>query len=157
MSLLLSRTLLIISSIIILIIDQITKLIIVNFILPNQSIKVFSFLNIVNVRNTGAAFGLFQSLGNSIFIIISLIAILIIFFMIIRSKDDTFALSLILGGAMGNLTDRLRLGYVVDFIDFHIRNYHWPAFNIADSVLTIGISLLFVKLVWGIKKEGKNR
>ena len=157
MSLPLSRTLLIISSIIILIIDQITKLVIVNFILPNQSIKVFSFLNIVNVRNTGAAFGLFQSLGNSIFIIISFIAILIIFVMIIRSKDDTFALSLILGGAMGNLTDRLRLGYVVDFIDFHISNYHWPAFNIADSVLTIGISLLFIKLLRDIKKEGKNR
>lgn len=157
MSLLLSRTFLILLSFIVLIIDQATKLIIVNFILPNQSIKVFSFLNIVNLKNTGAAFGLFQSLGNSVFIIISIVAILIVFFMIIKSKDDSFALSLILGGAMGNLTDRLRLGYVVDFIDIHIRNYHWPAFNMADSALTIGISLLFIRLVWDLRKERTKR
>ena len=152
MSLLLSRTLLILFSIVILVIDQVAKMVAVNFILPNQSIRVFTFLNLVNVRNTGAAFGLFQNLGNTIFIGISLVAILIILSLIIRSKEDSIALSLILGGALGNLADRLRLGYVVDFIDLHLGRYHWPAFNLADSALSLGMVLLLFRLFWRTRK-----
>ncbi|HHN65895.1 MAG TPA: signal peptidase II [Nitrospirae bacterium] len=152
MSFLLSRTLVILFSIVILVIDQVAKMVAVNFILPNQSIRVFTFLNLVNVRNTGAAFGLFQNLGNTIFIGISLVAILIILSLIIRSKEDSIALSLILGGALGNLTDRLRLGYVVDFIDLHLGRYHWPAFNLADSALSLGMVLLLFRLFWRTRK-----
>ncbi len=152
MSFLLSRTLVILFSIVILVIDQVAKMVAVNFILPNQSIRVFTFLNLVNVRNTGAAFGLFQNLGNTIFIGISLVAILIILSLIIRSKEDSIALSLILGGALGNLTDRLRLGYVVDFIDLHLGRYHWPAFNLADSALSLGMVLLLFRLFWRMRK-----
>ncbi len=152
MSFLLSRTLVILFSIVILVIDQVAKMVAVNFILPNQSIRVFTFLNLVNVRNTGAAFGLFQNLGNTIFIGISLVAILIILSLIIRSKEDSIALSLILGGALGNLADRLRLGYVVDFIDLHLGRYHWPAFNLADSALSLGMVLLLFRLFWRTRK-----
>ncbi len=152
MSFLLSRTLVILFSIVILVIDQVAKMVAVNFILPNQSIRVFTFLNLVNVRNTGAAFGLFQNLGNTIFIGISLVAILIILSLIIRSRDDSIALSLILGGALGNLADRLRLGYVVDFIDLHLGRYHWPAFNLADSALSLGMVLLLFRLFWRTRK-----
>ncbi len=126
-------------------IDQISKLILVNFLLPYETVPVLPFMNIVNVRNEGAAFGLFQSLGNRFFIVITVVAIVIILYLLIKSKEDSLSLSFIMAGALGNLIDRLRLGYVVDFLDLHIGNYHWPAFNVADASLSIGIGLLFIR------------
>ncbi|RMG73551.1 MAG: signal peptidase II [Nitrospirae bacterium] len=126
--------------------DQATKFVVNAFLKTYESIVVLPFFQIVNVRNTGAAFGLFRGLGNGIFIALSLLAIVIVVAMLLRSRDDHLAYSLILGGAMGNLTDRLLRGYVVDFLDFHLGSHHWPAFNVADSALTIGITLLVVGL-----------
>lgn len=123
--------------------DQITKYMIVTSF-NNDSIEIFPFLNIVNVRNTGAAFGMFRSLGSGFFIIISLAAIIFVVNLIMRNAYNFIGLSLILGGAVGNLIDRLFYGKVVDFIDFSIGNFHWPAFNVADSSLTIGIGIILI-------------
>ena len=109
-------------SLIILVLDQATKLIIVRTIHPYESIAVLPFLQIVNVKNKGAAFGLFQGLGNTFFIIIIFIAVGIISAMIIKGKDDRLSLSFILGGALGNLVDRIRLGYVLILLTSMLAN-----------------------------------
>ncbi len=129
-----------------LVVDQVTKHLVSTRVPPSSPIKVMPFLQIVNVKNTGAAFGILQGLGNSTFVIITTVAIIIVFFIYFKSREDSLSLTLILAGAMGNLIDRLRYGYVVDFIDIHIGRYHWPAFNVSDSLLTIGVFLLFFKL-----------
>jgi signal peptidase II len=123
--------------------DQITKYMIVNSLSPFDSIEVFPFLQIVNVRNTGAAFGSFKNLGSSFFIIASVAAVIFITALLMKRTYSTIGLSLILGGAIGNLIDRIFYGKVVDFIDFFIGSFHWPAFNVADSALTVGIIVIF--------------
>lgn len=131
--------------------DQITKWLVINNIQPyKEIIKINSFLNLVHIRNTGMAFGLFSGKGDLVqvfFIISSLIAVIALSYYHFTSKIfflKTVACSLIIGGALGNLIDRLFYGNVIDFIDFHIGKYHWPAFNIADSVISIGVFLLFL-------------
>jgi signal peptidase II len=124
--------------------DQITKYLTSNYIDPFDPVDLLPFLRLVNVKNVGAAFGLFTSMGNTFFIIITLLAITLIVFLIIREKEGFVGLTLILSGAVGNLIDRAFLGYVRDFIDFHAGGYHWPAFNVADSALTIGVAVLLL-------------
>jgi signal peptidase II len=124
--------------------DQFTKYLIVNALSPYDSIEVFPFLHIVNVRNTGAAFGSFKSLGSSFFIIVAVAAIVFVVYLLMKRAYHTFGLSLILGGAVGNLIDRVLYGQVVDFIDFSVGSYHWPAFNVADSSLTVGIIIILM-------------
>ena len=126
--------------------DYITKKLIEIYVKPHEVINVFPFLRIVNIKNTGAAFGLFANLGNNIFIIISLIAIILIILYLLRTDDEieTLSLSMILGGAIGNLIDRVTISQVIDFIDFFVGKWHWPAFNVADSALTIGIFLFLL-------------
>jgi len=107
------------------------------------------------VRNTGGAFGIFGGekggLGSILFILVSLIAIGSILFLFVRLKEDektlSLSLSLILSGAIGNLIDRLRIGEVVDFLDFYLFSFHWPAFNIADSAICLGIGLMALELL----------
>lgn len=125
--------------------DFITKRMILKWVKPYESIDLLPFLNIVHVKNEGAAFGLFTTLGNSIFVIISIVAIIVIIAYLARIKGnlEIVSISLILGGAIGNLVDRLTIGKVVDFVDFFVGKWHWPAFNVADSALTVGI-LLFL-------------
>lgn len=124
--------------------DQATKYLIVTSFNTYDSVEIFPFLNIVNVRNTGAAFGMFRSLGSGFFIIISLAAIIFVVNLIMKNAYNFIGLSLILGGAAGNLIDRLFYGKVVDFIDFSVGSFHWPAFNVADSSLTIGIGIILI-------------
>ncbi|MDO8746361.1 MAG: signal peptidase II [Thermodesulfovibrionales bacterium] len=138
------------------ILDQGTKYLADKLISPFKPVELLPFLHFVNLRNEGAAFGMFKSFGNNIFIIISLIAIGVIFFMLIKGKEDPFGLSIILGGAIGNLIDRLFRGSVVDFIDVFAGRHHWPAFNVADSALTIGIGLIFIKLFLKKNEEKIN-
>jgi len=134
--------------------DQITKHLSEVYIKVSEEIRILGFLNFVNVRNTGAAFGLFKGLGNLFFIIISVIAIGVIIYLLWKGKDEFIGLLLVLSGAVGNLIDRVFLDYVRDFIDFHIRGLHWPAFNLADSYLTIGIA--YIILVPAIRKKIKR-
>jgi signal peptidase II len=128
--------------------DQFTKYLIVNSLSLYDAIEVFPFLHIVNVRNTGAAFGSFKGLGSSFFIIVAVAAICFVVYLLMKRTYNTFGLSLILGGAVGNLIDRVLYGQVVDFIDFSIGSYHWPAFNVADSALTGGIIIILMTSVF---------
>ncbi|MBF0518490.1 MAG: signal peptidase II [Nitrospirae bacterium] len=132
-------------SLIILLLDQLTKYLITVKLTLYEVVPVVSFFNIVSARNLGSAFSTFQALGNPIFITITLIALVVIVVLLLKShKKETLSYSLILGGAAGNLFDRIVRGSVVDFLDCHIGNYHWPAFNVADSALTIGIFLIIL-------------
>lgn len=135
--------------------DQITKYLVRSYMSPFETIKVFPFLHLVNVRNEGAAFGLFKSFGNNLFIIVSLIAMAFVLYLLIRKSEDRLGLSLILGGAAGNLIDRIAFGNVTDFIDVFAGRLHWPAFNIADSALTVGLIILLASSFLQHKKEGE--
>ncbi len=118
---------------------------------------MWNFLNldIVYVRNRGFIFGILSSSNNKMLLLfISFISILTIMFLIgyllIRGRSDIFysiCLSFIIGGAIGNIWDRITKGYVIDFIDVYIKDCHWPAFNIADSFITIGIILLVIDII----------
>jgi signal peptidase II len=140
----------------VLVLDQWTKSMIVQKLPLHQRVEVIhGFFNIIHVRNTGGAFGIFGGekggLGSVLFVIVSLFAIGVIIYLFMKTREDekTLALSfsLILSGAMGNLIDRLRYGEVIDFLDFHLSTYYWPAFNVADSAICIGIGLLALELV----------
>jgi signal peptidase II len=131
----------------IVLLDQSTKFLVRTYIDPFETIKIMPVLNLINVRNEGAAFGMFKHLGNTFFILISIAAIIFIFWIIITGKENYKLFSLLAGGAIGNLIDRLSLGYVVDFIDISVSGFHWPAFNVADSSLTIGIFLMIIKVI----------
>ena len=128
--------------------DQLTKFLVSNSLGLNQSLSVISgIFSITLVHNRGAAFGIFKN-QLYLFIFTSIIAVTLIYSVLKKNRHNNFyvfSLSLILGGALGNLIDRLFLGYVVDFLDFHI----WPVFNIADSAITSGALLLG----WSILKE----
>ncbi len=138
---------------IILFLDQFSKHFIMTHIgYSDQVVIIPDFFNIVHARNTGGAFGILASAGtwkHLFFQIISIAAIIGLFYFYISSKNRTklFLLgsALIAGGAMGNLTDRIRFRAVTDFLDFHIGAYHWPAFNVADSAITIGALLLMIQ------------
>src|SRR5208337_2725115 len=135
-------------SLFIFILDQLTKYFIKTHVGPFEVVRVTSFFNIVYVLNTGSAFGMFKSMGNLFFIIVALSAMVLLSFLIIKDSHNRFPFALILGGAAGNLTDRILLGHVIDFLDFYAGSHHWPAFNVADSALTVGISLLLIKTVF---------
>lgn len=143
-------------AIIIVVLDFLTKRAVTAKVMPYEHINILPFLRIVYVENKGAAFGLFAALGNKFFIVISLItiAVIIIYALKFAKGLETYSFSLILGGATGNLIDRLTIGKVVDFIDVFIGNWHWPAFNVADSALTIGIGLFILINIIPNKAKG---
>jgi signal peptidase II len=139
----------------ILILDQLTKWLVRTQIALHDSIEVVpGFLNLVHVRNTGAAFGFLNSvdIGYKQFLMttVALIALLAIGFYAWRvGSQERLAragLALILGGAIGNLADRASVGYVVDFVDAYWRSYHFWAFNVADSAITVGACLLILDM-----------
>ena len=128
--------------------DQFTKYYIKAHVGPYDVVRVTSFFNIVYAENTGSAFGMFKSMGGIFFIAVSTAASVALSVMIVKDPVNRLAYGLLLGGAVGNLLDRLIRGYVVDFLDFYAGAFHWPAFNVADSALTMGIILLFYKAVF---------
>ncbi len=139
--------------------DQITKYIVQKSIGLHGSIPVISgFFNLVHTRNRGMAFGMLNrpgsNLGYYVLVTATLVAIILLLFWFSRLKREERilapGLSLILGGAIGNLIDRIRLREVIDFLDFNLVLIHWPAFNVADSAITVGtiwvvLSLLFLR------------
>ncbi|MBL8370430.1 MAG: lipoprotein signal peptidase [Burkholderiaceae bacterium] len=137
-------------ALILLIADQFTKVLILGYYRLGDSTPVTSFFNIVRVHNPGAAFSFLASAGGWqrwFFTTIGVAAAIFIIWML-RSHHQqrlfAFALACILGGAIGNVIDRVLYGYVVDFLDFHWRGWHFPAFNIADSAITIGACALIL-------------
>ncbi|MDO8741118.1 MAG: signal peptidase II [Candidatus Woesearchaeota archaeon] len=135
--------------VLIILFDQFTKFLIKNYLALGQSFPLIkNTVYFTYIQNTGAGFGLFRSF-NSVLIWVSVIIIGIILYYygeIIKNKITTTAFALVLGGAAGNLIDRIFLGYVVDFIDFRF----WPAFNVADSAVTIGVIIL---IIYFLKKK----
>ena len=143
-----------ISIILIIVLDQWTKLLVLANFEYGESISVIQeFFSLTYVRNTGAAFG-FLATANPAFRVPFFLAIPIIAMVVLgflyrdlprESRWRSLALGLVTGGAVGNLIDRVRLGYVVDFLDFHYKNvYYFPAFNIADSAICVGVAILLL-------------
>ena len=132
--------------------DQVTKYLVVRDIGSHRVIEVFPFFNLVHVLNRGAAFGSFQGLGNPFFIAVSFVAIGVVIFLMAAGRENPLGLSMILGGAAGNLIDRLRFGCVIDFLDVHAGIFHFPTFNVADSFLSIGIVVMVASYHSGKKK-----
>ena len=137
-------------ALIILIADQFTKVLIVGFYQLGDSTLVTSFFNVVRVHNSGAAFSFLA--GSSgwqrwFFTAVGVVAAGLILWLLKSHSGQklfSFALACILGGAIGNVIDRLLYGYVVDFLDFHWHDWHFPAFNVADSAITIGAACLIL-------------
>jgi len=125
--------------------DQASKNFIRGHVAPFETIVVMPFFNIIHAENIGSAFGMFKSLGNTFFVIIALAAMIVVSVLIVKDSRNRLIFSLVLGGAAGNLMDRIRFGYVVDFLDVYVGRHHWPAFNVADSALTLGIILLLFR------------
>jgi signal peptidase II len=141
-------------------IDQFTKYWIRANLLPGESFPEIGNLTIIHIQNTGSAFGLFQN-QTIVLTIIAVVGLVVIFFFfhyLPQSMLSSFILGLIVGGDLGNLTDRIRLGRVTDFIYFRLWNdFYWPAFNVADSALSIGIIALAIFLIVGLeKKDGQS-
>lgn len=154
----------------ILILDQWTKQVVVKRLALYQKVEVIQgFFSLIHVRNTGGAFGIFGGekggLGSVLFIVVSLMAIGTIVFLLVKIKETerllALSFSLVLSGAVGNLIDRFRYGEVIDFLQFYLpflpwRVFNpWPTFNVADSVICIGIGLLVIELLKQDKKKLK--
>ncbi len=146
----------------VILLDQASKLVIIRTFRLGQGVPVLpGFFDIVFVLNPGAAFGLLATLSdrvrNPFFILISVAAVILILAYHARYPHPhplvSVGLGLILGGAIGNLVDRLRYGMVVDFLDVHVFQYHWPAFNIADSAISIGVSLMVLDMLLDWRRE----
>jgi signal peptidase II len=138
------------SSIVVLIIflvalsDQISKFFVVKFLHAGECVYVWPFFNLVNVKNSGITFGLLNGAFQPIvFIAFSLVIIAFVGVWIKNNRLYRLSGSLIIGGAIGNLIDRIIHKAVIDFLDFHLLTYHWPALNIADSAIVIGGGILF--------------
>ncbi len=150
---------------VVVIIDQWTKhLILINFRWGESLAVIPNFFSLTYVRNSGAAFGLLHSapaaFRDPFFIAVPIIAMGAIFYLFSRLKPSqkwvAVALSLILSGAFGNLVDRLRFGYVVDFLDVHWKDfYHWPAFNVADACIVVGVTMMFIDSFTAGKKAAQ--
>ena len=130
--------------------DQVTKAVVEGWMERGEVIRVTGFFNLVLAYNSGAAFSFLADAGGWqrwFFVLVAVVATVVIAWLLYRHRDEGLfcaGLSLILGGAVGNLWDRILLGHVVDFLDFHAAGWHWPAFNIADSGITVGAALLIL-------------
>ena len=141
----------------IVVLDQLTKYIVTHSLKVNQSVAISSFFNITYIQNRGILFGMMNNSSFSPFLVIAanIIAIIILILWSLRPDNNFWikeGITLIVSGAVGNLIDRLLYGGVIDFLDFHIGQYHWPAFNVADISITVGTALLGI----GLFKEKKN-
>ena len=142
------------------VLDQWTKQLVLRFISPDEPrIVISNFFHLVDVTNTGAAFGSFRN-NNTFLLAISAVALVIVVALLMRRRSHDIlrdvSLALLLAGVLGNLTDRLLYGHVIDFLlfDLHIRFAHpWPAFNVADSCISIAVVLFVVHSFW----QGRSR
>lgn len=147
-----------------LIIDIITKNLIKSKLMLYDAVPVIDgFFNIVYVLNPGAAFSFLHDMNESyrrlFFITVTIIAIFVVLYIFARekSKINTAGFALILSGAIGNLIDRIIIGKVVDFLDFYYKTYHFPAFNVADSCITVGVVLIIIDMLFFSKKRDNNK
>ena len=131
--------------------DYLSKVVVLHSFAPGERLAVAPFFDLVLVFNTGAAFSFLataQGWQTFFFAAIAVVASIVIGYLIVRHAGKSLfcsGLALILGGALGNLYDRLVYGKVVDFLDLHAAGWHWPAFNVADSAITVGAAILIVE------------
>ena len=153
---------LLITCFVILLLDQSTKYMVGKYLPLHRRIEVIpGFFNLTHVRNPGGAFGILggagQGWGTLFFVGVSVVAIGSLLFFFKRIKEDEknlgLSFSLVFAGAIGNLIDRLRYGEVVDFLEFYVSTFYWPAFNIADSAICIGIGLMALELLLHDQKK----
>lgn len=142
-------------SLLIVVLDQFIKYLVIRDISITQTVTVFPFLNLILRYNAGAAFSFLNSasgwqiyLLSSISISVSVILIIWLCYTPRREWWTAMPISLVIGGALGNLIDRIHDGYVIDFIDFHIKTWHYATFNIADSAVCVGATWLIVRLIY---------
>ena len=148
----------------VLILDQATKYLVEKHIRLRELITVIpGFFNLTHVRNRGAAFGILADVPgiwrSLFFISVTIIAVAVIGFLIRTATErlHIIAFSLIAGGAVGNLIDRLRYSEVVDFIQWYVKDYYWPSFNIADSAISVGVTLLVIDMLFTKKREENSK
>ena len=148
-------------AIVVMLLDQISKVFASANLVYGEPVTFTSFFNFTLLHNHGAAFSFLSEAGGWqrwFFAIIAIVVSTVLVVWIGRSaeknKSESLALAFILGGAIGNLYDRIALGYVIDFIVVHFQDYHWPAFNLADSAITIGAFILIVEIF--LTKEKKS-
>ncbi|MFZ1910523.1 MAG: signal peptidase II [Burkholderiales bacterium] len=147
----------------IVVLDQLSKWAVLSAFAPGERLALTGFFNLVLAFNKGAAFSFLAGAPGwqtPLFIAVAAAAIVIVSVLLVRSPADHLVrtgLALILAGALGNLIDRLRFGQVVDFLDFHLYGWHWPAFNVADSAITIGAGLLIYESLLRRGADGERR
>ncbi|HNQ05080.1 MAG TPA: signal peptidase II [Thiobacillaceae bacterium] len=144
----------------VLVLDQLSKLAVLRGLAAyHEVVPVTGFFNLVHVHNTGAAFSLFADQSGwqrVLFVGLALVASVVILALLRGARGQSrycAALALILGGAVGNLVDRVMYGHVIDFLDFHLGAWHWPAFNVADAAISVGAALL----IWDSLRKGGRR
>lgn len=144
----------------VLVLDQFTKYIIETRVRLFEIITVIpGFFNITHVRNKGAAFSLFSGAPDAFrsvfFISVTVVAVAVIAVLIKKTHERLLlvAFSLILGGAVGNLIDRIRYGEVVDFVQWYVKSWYWPSFNVADSAISVGVTLLVIDMLFAKKPQ----
>lgn len=137
--------------------DQVTKMMVKNSVPEHAVIPVIpNFLNLTHIKNAGVAFGLFSDAPapwkTAVLIVVSVALLATVAVIVARSRhlrwEAGVGLALILGGALSNLVDRIRMGRVVDFVDVYFRSYHWPTFNLADTAIVVGAGFLVLQLIF---------
>jgi signal peptidase II len=151
------------TAIAVVVLDQLSKHVVVHQIFDkpacvNESQKVTVFLDLVSTCNRGMSFGLFnngQGLSVPLFTIVAVVIVIALGFWLSRVHSDMLAnaIGLIIGGAVGNVIDRLRFGGVIDFLYFHLSSWYWPAFNLADSAICIGVAIMLFEGLLGRRQE----
>lgn len=142
-------------SLLIIVFDQLTKQLVEASFMVYETLSVLPFFNLILAYNEGAAFSFLSDQGGWqrwFFAFVAALVTVVLVVWLSRLKDEkvlAISLSLVIGGAIGNLIDRLMLGYVIDFLDFFYAQYHWPAFNVADIAISVGVFLMFVDALFG--------
>ena len=146
----------------VLVLDQLTKYVVEARIRLHEVITVIpGFFNLTHVRNKGAAFGILSDLPDfwrsAFFITVTIVAVAMIAALIRKTHERLLvsAFSLIAAGAVGNVIDRIRYGEVVDFIQWYVKSYYWPSFNVADSAITAGVALLAIEMLFGTNTKSQ--
>lgn len=146
-------------ALLVVVLDQLSKVVVSHWLQLYESVAVLPFFSFTLLHNPGAAFSFLADAGGwqrwfftAIALFVSVVITVWLRRLPAEEKWQAAALALILGGALGNVIDRLRFGYVVDFLDFYYQQWHWPAFNIADSAITVGVAILLWVTLRGSKK-----
>lgn len=141
--------------------DQLSKQLVESSLMVYETVPVLPFFNLTLAYNEGAAFSFLSDQGGWqrwFFALVAAVVVLVLVVWLSRLRRERLlavSLSLVIGGALGNLLDRLLIGHVIDFLDFYYQSHHWPAFNVADMAITLGVVLMFVDALVGRKVDSK--